>query len=90
MHSFSNHFICHPNRHYFSISSGPIRDTETGWRKCHNEELHHLYSSILLYSGSTALCWALAAFFSFLIYTQSVALPGRGISPSQGLYLHTG
>jgi hypothetical protein len=27
--------------------------------------------------------------FSFLIYTQSVGLPGRGISPSQGRYLHT-
>jgi hypothetical protein len=27
--------------------------------------------------------------FSFLIYTQSVGLLGRGISPSQGLYLHT-
>jgi hypothetical protein len=29
-------------------------------------------------------------FFSFLIYTQSVGLLGRVISPSQGLYLHTG
>jgi hypothetical protein len=29
--------------------------------------------------GSTAL-WTLAAFFSFLIYTQSVGLFGRGIS----------
>jgi hypothetical protein len=26
--------------------------------------------------------------FSFLIYTQSVGLLGREISPSQGLYLH--
>jgi hypothetical protein len=27
-------------------------------------------------------------FFNFLIHTQSVGLFGRGISPSQGLYLH--
>jgi hypothetical protein len=31
----------------------------------------------------------LGRFFSFLIYTQSVGLLGRGISPSQGRYLHT-
>jgi hypothetical protein len=37
--------------------------------------------------GSTALV-DLGRFFSFLIYTQSVGLLGRGISPSQGLYLH--
>jgi hypothetical protein len=31
----------------------------------------------------------LDSFFSFLIYIQSVGLLGRGISPSQGRYLHT-
>jgi hypothetical protein len=31
--------------------------------------------------------WTLAAFFSFLIHTQSVGLLGRGMSPSQGRYL---
>jgi hypothetical protein len=31
----------------------------------------------------------LGRFFSFLIYTQSVGLLGRGINPSQGRYLHT-
>jgi hypothetical protein len=31
----------------------------------------------------------LGRFFSFLIYTQSVELPERGISQSQGRYLHT-
>jgi hypothetical protein len=31
----------------------------------------------------------LGRFFSFLIYTQSVGLLGRGISPSQGRCLHT-
>jgi hypothetical protein len=38
--------------------------------------------------GCTALV-NLGRFFSFLIYTQSVGLLGRGISPLQGLYLHT-
>jgi hypothetical protein len=38
--------------------------------------------------GSTAPCepWPL---FSFLIYTQSIGLLRRGISPSQDRYLHT-
>jgi hypothetical protein len=43
---------------------------------------------ILIY-GSTVLCWTLAAFSAFYSYTQSVGLLGRGISPSQGRYLHT-
>jgi hypothetical protein len=40
-------------------------------------------------NGSTALCWALAAFLVFLSYTQSVGILWRGIRPSQGLYLYT-
>jgi hypothetical protein len=40
--------------------------------------LHWLYSR-----------FDLVRFFSFLIYTPSVELLGRGISPSQGRYLHT-
>jgi hypothetical protein len=39
--------------------------------------------------GSTALRLALAAFLVSWTYTQSVGLLGRGISPSQGRYLHT-
>jgi hypothetical protein len=39
--------------------------------------------------GSTVLLLDLGRFFSFLIHTQSVGLLGRGISPSQGRYLHT-
>jgi hypothetical protein len=42
------------------------------------------------YYGSTALCWALAAFSVSWSYAQSVGPLGRGISPSQGRYLHTG
>jgi hypothetical protein len=38
--------------------------------------------------GSTALV-DLGRFFRFLIYTQPVGLLARGISPSQGRYLHT-
>jgi hypothetical protein len=41
------------------------------------------------YYSSAALCWALASFSVSWTYTQSVGLLGRGISPSQGLYLHT-
>jgi hypothetical protein len=43
--------------------------------------------SLSLY-GSTVLVY-LGRFFSFLIYTQSVGLLGREISPSQGRYLQT-
>jgi hypothetical protein len=43
-----------------------------------------LYLSI---HGFTALLY-LCRFFIFLIYTQSVGLLERGISPSQGRYLH--
>jgi hypothetical protein len=39
--------------------------------------------------GSTTLV-NLGHFLSSLIYTQSVGLLGRGISPPQGRYLHTG
>jgi hypothetical protein len=39
--------------------------------------------------GSTALCWTLAASSVSWTFTQSVGLLGRGISLSQGRYLHT-
>jgi hypothetical protein len=39
--------------------------------------------------GSTALCRALAAFQFTDLFTQSVELFRRGISPSQGRYLHS-
>jgi hypothetical protein len=48
------------------------------------------FSIFYYYYGFTALCWALAAFFSVpWSYTRSVGLLARGISPSQGLYIHT-
>jgi hypothetical protein len=43
-----------------------------------------------LINGPTALCWTLTAFSVLPLFTQPVGLPGRGISPSQGRYLHTG
>jgi hypothetical protein len=50
-----------------------------------------IYLSIYLpIYGSTALCWTLAAFSVSGSFTQSVGLLGRGISLSQGSYLHTG
>jgi hypothetical protein len=45
-------------------------------------------SNYYYYYGSTALCWVLAAISVSWSYTQSVGLHGRGISPSQGLYLY--
>jgi hypothetical protein len=46
------------------------------------------YLNLYLYIyGSTDLV-DFGRFFSFLIYTQSVGLLERGISPSQGHYLH--
>jgi hypothetical protein len=49
-----------------------------------------IYLSIYLgIYGSTALFWALAAFSVSWSFTQSVGLLARGISSSQGRYLHT-
>jgi hypothetical protein len=39
-------------------------------------------------NDSTVLCWTLAAFSVSWSFTQSVGLLGRGISGSQGSYLH--
>jgi hypothetical protein len=38
---------------------------------------------------STTLCWTLSAVSASWSFTQSVGLLGRGMSPSQGRYLHT-
>jgi hypothetical protein len=44
----------------------------------------------LFFGSSTALFWALASPSVSCCNTQSEILLGRGISPSQGSYLHTG
>jgi hypothetical protein len=45
--------------------------------------------SLWKYYGSAALCWALAGFLVSWSDSHSEGLLGRGISPSQGRYLHT-
>jgi hypothetical protein len=47
-------------------------------------------TSYLSNYSSTALCWTLGAFSVSSSFTQSVEHLGRGISPSQGRYLHIG
>jgi hypothetical protein len=46
-------------------------------------------SICLFICGSKSLCWTLAAFLDSWLFTQSIGLFGRGMSPSQGRYLHT-
>jgi hypothetical protein len=62
----------------------------TNWT-LHHEDVwdYYYYYYYYYYYGSTALCWALAAFSVSRFYTQSVGLLKRGISPLQGLYLNT-
>jgi hypothetical protein len=47
-----------------------------------------IYLSIYLSTYGSTVLVELVLFFSVLIYTQSVGLLGRVISPSQGRYLH--
>jgi hypothetical protein len=54
---------------------------------CERSNEHHFSCSSV--SGSTALCWTLAAFSFSWSFTQLVGLLGRGISPWQGRYLQT-
>jgi hypothetical protein len=59
-----------------------------GYKRLVREYVYICLSIYLYIYGSTALV-DLGRFFSFLIYTQLIGLLGRGISPSQGRYLHT-
>jgi hypothetical protein len=61
-------------------------DREATWKDI---SLNIVTGYYYCYYGSTALCWALAAFSVSWSYTQSVGLLGRGISPLQSLYLRT-
>jgi hypothetical protein len=49
-----------------------------------------VYLSIYLSMTLQLFCWAFVSFSVSWPFTQSVGLHGRGISPSQGRYLHTG
>jgi hypothetical protein len=60
-------------------------------RKLHNERVHNLFSPTSLFPvapTSEHRAPVKLFHFSFLILRQSVGLLGRGISPSQGCYLH--
>jgi hypothetical protein len=48
------------------------------------------YFIVIIISSSAAHYWAFAAFFNFLIVYPVGRTHGHGVSPSQGLYLHTG
>jgi hypothetical protein len=50
---------------------------------------YYYYYYYYYYYGSTALCWAFSVFSVSWSYTEPAGLLGRGISPSQDLYLHT-
>jgi hypothetical protein len=54
-------------------------------RLCDEADVMYVIS---VYHGCTALV-DLGRFSSFLIYTQSVGLLGRGISPPEDRYVHT-
>jgi hypothetical protein len=68
------------------VKLGPRPDEGTQTVKEINDEPHNL-STYQLWLCSPLL--HLSRLFSFLIILQSTALVGRGISPSQGLYLST-
>jgi hypothetical protein len=77
-----------------NLSKSMTRTNSPSEKKMYNgsDALLGCFTNLLQLSiyGSRALCWGLCRFFSFLSHTQSVRLLGRGISPSQGRYLHTG
>jgi hypothetical protein len=59
---------------------------EIGTKRVQNTSLLLL----LLLMALQPFCWALAVLIVPWSYTQSIGLLGRGISSSQGRYLHTG
>jgi hypothetical protein len=58
------------------------------WHYCYYYYYYYYYYRYYYYC-STVLLWALCAFLVSSSYAQSVWILGRGISMSQGLYLHT-
>jgi hypothetical protein len=86
-------FLCRANLNGYRLAPNSPLCTELQLPLCrevHKVTYNLLYKTFadLSVYGSKALV-DLGRFFSFLIYTQSVELLGRGISPSQGRYLHT-
>jgi hypothetical protein len=70
--------------HYYNAWKNSIKVTAASYGL--NESL----PAIFFFAGSTAPLGPGLWFFSFMISLQTVGLLGRGISPSQGLYLNTG
>jgi hypothetical protein len=79
-------------RYFRKMGSYGILLCDILWLLCSTKsfEIWQITNCLFFYYRSTALCWALAAFSVSWSYTQSVELLGRGISRSQGRYLHTG
>jgi hypothetical protein len=62
-----------------------------GFRALHNEECNVYRFHSFIYQWLYSPLLGPGLFFSFVMFfTQSVGLLERGISPSQGHYLHTG
>jgi hypothetical protein len=96
--SYSSSTICARHLVRSTTSNLMIARLETGrdvrlinatviWRPLQIKPSVPIYVSIYLWLCSPLL--VLAAFSVSWSYTQSVGLLGRGISPSQGRYLHT-
>jgi hypothetical protein len=77
-----------------SLSINHYSDLSYSLMLSHSSHIYYSFIYSFIHSfinGCTALCWALASSYSFVIFfTQSIGLLGRRISPSQGRYLHTG
>jgi hypothetical protein len=84
--------IIRTRTHFIRHAYHPTRNIILGWivslSSTQIVNIQDTCSSEICLFGFIALV-DLGRFFSFLIYTQSIGLLGRGISPSQGRYLHT-
>jgi hypothetical protein len=95
IHTRSLHVLCFLDQHH---SSSVIADSSPARVRMFSilalsclirrPEMGRFSFELSIY-GSTALNWVLAAFSVFDLL-QSVRRLGRGISPSQGRYIHTG
>jgi hypothetical protein len=80
--------VCEPDRKYIfycqeCVFIGPLLINGS---TCHN--IFMLYMHVYLSMAIQSFCGTLAAFSVSWYYTQLIGLLGRGISPSQGRYLH--
>jgi hypothetical protein len=86
LYFFPSSEILKNNRKHYVLETGCFRPQVRRRHVLHDWTTYVLLTIVLwLYSPVLDL----GRFLSFLIYIQSVGLPGRGIGPPQGLYLHT-